>query len=579
MIETKEYIVILEDGINYDDVWNDIENPTLGLPHIPDRAVAVVNNRDVQPRICHYSLTDDEAEQLKQDTRVLAVERPPEQIGLFPVPPTTFGPSTANVSFTIPAYNNASGNNVNWSLIRNSYANNAYGNNTTTSSEYNYVLDGTGVDVVIIDTGIEYYHPEFQDASGNTRIEQYNWTGTLDTSPNSINFRDTNGHGTASASLVAGKNYGWARNATIYPLKYNYTPGGIPIPQAIDAIITWHNAKNNPGNPIYTGRPTVVLGEFYNAILSDYSVTSINYRNGGEVAAGGVPDPNKGMGPANNLISVYDLPSNSNAGPYSTGQPFRVTATDTAIENMIAQGIIFIAAAGNNAHKIAQPTDASNKTNDYWNYWTGTYTVSGTTYTLPAEWGYYNRGASPATANSIVVGAMSVGLNGSSKNYKASFSNAGYNVTVFAPGWDVRSAVSNTTAYTTAPYWLNGSFKQTNFTGTSAACPQIAGMAALYLQAHPTAKQTEVKTWLTSNANTSIMYSTGQSDDYTNYQSQWGGNGGVAYQPIQGIVQTKDRSNTWKNVKDIQYKNPNTGQWESVKAGFTKTASGWIQIY
>jgi hypothetical protein len=177
-MQTKEYIVILQDGIDYDQVWNDIENPSSGLPHIPDRAVTIVNNRDVQPRMCHYALTDDEAEQLKSDFRVLTTERPPEQIGIFPVSPTIFGPSTANVSFTIPPYNNASGNNINWSLIRNSYPDNMYGNATTTSSEYNYVLDGTGVDVVIMDTGIEYYHPEFQDANGNTRIVQYNWTGT-----------------------------------------------------------------------------------------------------------------------------------------------------------------------------------------------------------------------------------------------------------------------------------------------------------------------------------------------------------------------------------------------------------------
>ena len=94
----KEYIVILEDGIDYND---DIENLTCELPHIPDRAVNIVNNRDVQPRMCHYALTDEEAEKLKQDPRVLTVQQPPEQIGLFPSLPTTFGPSTANVSFTI----------------------------------------------------------------------------------------------------------------------------------------------------------------------------------------------------------------------------------------------------------------------------------------------------------------------------------------------------------------------------------------------------------------------------------------------------------------------------------------------
>ena len=206
-METKEYIVILEDGVDYNSVWSDIENTTSGLPHIPDRDVSIINNRDVQPRMCHYALTDDEAEKLQLDPRVLEVERPPEQIGLFPVPPVVFGPSTANVSFKIPSKGDASGNHINWSLIRNSYPNNTYTNTTTTTSEYVYSLDGTNVDIVIMDTGIEYYHPEFKDKNGNVRIVLQNWTGALDTAPNSINFSDTNGHGTASASLAAGLNY------------------------------------------------------------------------------------------------------------------------------------------------------------------------------------------------------------------------------------------------------------------------------------------------------------------------------------------------------------------------------------
>jgi subtilisin family serine protease len=567
-MQTKEYIVILDKDIDYNKVWAEIEDPTSGLPHIPNRAVTILNNRDVQPQMCHYALTDDEAEQLKQDSRVLAVERPPEQIGLFPVPPTTFGPSTANVSFTIPPYNNASGNNVNWSLIRNSYLNNQYGNITTTSSEYNYALDGTGVDVVIMDTGIEYYHPEFQDANGNIRIVQYNWTGTLNTSPNSINFSDTNGHGTAAASLATGLNYGWARNATIYPCKIDTGgTGSISFSVACDAITAWHTSKTN-------GRPTVVLGEVTYLLLKEsISVTSINYRDGGNVPASS-PDPSKGMS-TNGTLPIYDLPSNTNLNVPSQGQTTRVTSVDTAVENMISNGIIFVTAAGNQGVKIAQPTDASNKTNDYWNYWNGTY--NGIVY--PIEYRYYNRGPSPCTTNSIVTGAMMPGLNTSSKNYKASFSNAGYNVTVFAPGWDVRSACSTTNAqFTSAPYFLNGSFKQTNFTGTSAACPQIAGIAALYLQANPTATQAQVKSWLTNNANTSIMYSTGLSNDYTNYESQWGGNVGVAYQPIQGLTKVKDATGTWKNVADVKVKTA-TNTWSNVKTIWTKTVTGWRQTY
>ena len=567
-MQTKEYIVILEDGIDYNTVWNDIENTTSGLPHIPDRAVSIVNNRDVQPRMCHYALTDDEAEKLQSDPRVLAVERPPEQIGLFPVPPAVFGPSNANVSFKIPSQYDASGNHINWSLIRNSYPNNTYANTTTTTSEYVYSLDGTNVDVVIMDTGIEYYHPEFKDKNGNVRIVLQNWTGALDTTPNSINFSDTNGHGTASASLVAGLNYGWARNATIYPCKIGTGgPGGLDFAVACDAITAWHKEKTN-------GRPTVVLGEItYLLAKESISVTSINYRNGGDVPANSA-DPAKGMATHTYTLPIVDFPTGIEANGSSQGQTTRVTSVDTAVENMITNGIIFVTAAGNQGVKISQPTDSSNKTNDYWNYWNGTY--NGVSY--PVAYRYYNRGPSPCTPNSIVTGAMMPGLNSYYKNYKASFSNAGYNVTVFTPGYNVRSATSNTNdRYTTAPYFLNGSFKQTNFTGTSAACPQIAGIVALYLQSKPDATQQQVKAWLISNADYTGMYTTGQSDDYTNYQSQWGGNAGVAYQNLKGLMHVKDNTGAWKQVKAV-WVNDN-GTWKRVKASYHNINGTWTPTY
>lgn len=582
-METKEYIVILQNGIDYDQVWNNIENPSLGLPHIPDRAVSIVNNRDVQPQMCHYALTDDEAEKLKLDLRVKAVEEPLENIGLFPQLFTTEGPSTGNISFTIPAYSNHSGNNVNWGLIRNSYSNNTYGNTVSTSSEYQYLLDGTGVDIVIMDTGIEYYHPEFLDASGNTRVVLYNWTGNLNTTPNSVNFSDTNGHGTACAGIAAGKNYGWAKNSAIYPCKINLSttgPGGIEIGIALDAIKTWHIAKNTIGNPIYTGRPTVVNGSFgyvfSNALLS---ITSINYRGGGNVTASG-PVAAKGM--TNGSVTQYDLASGKTY-TFSCGQPFRTDQIDTLVDNLISAGAVFVAAAGNDAHKIATPTALPPTSpavdNDFWNYWNGTY--NGLSY--PIDYRYYNRGASPGTANAIVVGALVAGTTADGKNQKISYSNAGYNVSVFAVGWNPRtsySTVNSSGANGSAPYWLNSAgqtFRQKTFHGTSAAAPQIAGIAALYLQTNPTATPAQVKSWLSSNANTDTMYSAGNSD-YTNYQSQWGGNGGVAYQSIQAALQVKNSSGQWQQLQSIKVRTVNN-TWADVKASWTKTSTGWIQTY
>jgi subtilisin family serine protease len=578
-METKEYIVVLKEGIDYDSFWNEVEKPTTGLPCIPNRSVAITYNENDQPQICRYALTDQEANQLKQDVRVLAVERPLDQIGLHPGFCEIFGPSTANVSFSIPAITNHSGNNVNWGLIRNSYDNNTYGNTINTSSEYQYTLDGTGVDIVIMDSGIEYYHPEFLDANGNVRVKLYDWTGyigqQLDTTPNSINFNDINGHGTACAGIAAGLNYGWARNANIYPCKINISgtgPGSINVDKAFDAIKRWHIAKNTPGNVAFTGRPTVVNGSFgYVFSNAELSITSINYQNGGNVPATG-PDALKGM--TNGSVSQIDLTSGITYS-FPCGQPIRTTQIDSRVNSMIAAGVVFVAAAGNDAHKIAAPSDP-----DYQNYWNGTW--NGNVQSL--DFRYYNRGASPGTENAIVVGALVAGVRPDGKNQKISYSNAGYNVEVFAVGWNPRTAYSTTNSAGpsgSALYWLNQqgqTFRQRTFGGTSAAAPQIAGIAALYLQTNPTASPTNVKNWLNKNANKEAMYNSGFSTDYTNYQSQWGGNGGVAYQNIQGLTQVKTAANRWQPVKAVFVKDANN-QWQPVKNTWANDAGTWKQTY
>lgn len=574
-METKEYIVVLRDGVNYDAFWREMESNSYGSASLLGRQISIINEQSLHPQMCNYALTDDEANALRQDPRVLVVDKPLEELGLFAVPPTIFGPLTdANVTFTIPPYNNAAGGNINWGIMRHSYDTNVYGNTVSTLDEYRYVLDGTGVDMVIMDSGIEYYHPEFQAADGNIRIVQYNWTGNLDTSPNSVNFYDVSGHGTAAASIMAGRTYGWAKNATIYPCKIPSSgtgPGAIStIDAALDAVLSWHNSKTN-------NKPTIVVAEFYLAIFS-FTMTGISYR-GGPVVPSSAPDPNKGMGPANNTISIYDLPSNTQY-PITTGQPYRYSPYDTKVENMIKAGIIFIAAAGNNAHKIAAETDP-----DYENYWIGT-SSTGSVFNNINGFGYYNRGATPATANSIVVGAMAVGEISPGKNYKASFSNAGHNVTVFTAGWDVRTAVSNSnTNPFTSTYYANSSFGQCNFTGTSAALPQVAGMVALYLQANPLANThnsqncAKVKSWLAENALISAMYSSGQSDDYTNFASQWGGNAGVAYQPILGITRVKTTANTWTPVKQV-YGKDSSGSWGNIANISIKTdSSTWKPVF
>ena len=69
MSETREYIVSLKRGVDYDAFWNQIENASADDGFVPSRRVDIVNNRDGSLRMCHYALTDAEAAQLKNDPR------------------------------------------------------------------------------------------------------------------------------------------------------------------------------------------------------------------------------------------------------------------------------------------------------------------------------------------------------------------------------------------------------------------------------------------------------------------------------------------------------------------------------
>ena len=65
------------------------------------------------------------------------------------------------------------------------------------------------------------------------------------------------------------------------------------------------------------------------------------------------------------------------------------------------------------------------------------------------------------------------------------------------------------------------------------AAPQMAGLAACLLQAHPTWSPTQVVSWFQNNAQDKI-YSTGLDNDYTVENSLWGGTQRVAYFPLKG---------------------------------------------
>jgi len=150
----KEYVVIVKADVDLEAFDAEVAADT-GSGQIPNRAVTVANPRIGSKRMTHWMLTDEEAETLAQDDRVVAVEVPPDQrtdmdIGLHARQTAVFERQSGNNSTW-----------VNWGLRRCDEATNTFADATTLSGDHLYALDGTGVDFIVQDSGIQADHPEF----------------------------------------------------------------------------------------------------------------------------------------------------------------------------------------------------------------------------------------------------------------------------------------------------------------------------------------------------------------------------------------------------------------------------------
>lgn len=511
----REYIVSLKEGVDYDQFWDQMEQATLGLATIPDRTVDIVNERPGSLRSCHYALTDGEAAMLRLDPRIYSVEIPPGQrtdieIGLK---------STQESDFTKTVSD--SGNFVNWGLRRCIELTNIYGTGTTAIGPYRYTLDGTGVDLVVSDSGLQIDHPEFTDRYGNSRVVQIDWyqaSGLPGTqSPNF--YRDLDGHGTHCGGIAAGRTYGWAKGAAVYSMKVNGLEGagdagtGISVTDCFDTIKLWHLSK--PVDPVTGSRRPTVVTMSWGYVSTFSNITGGAYRGT----------------PWTGTVARTDYGMIGSGGRYGT----RVGSVDVDIEEMISAGIIVVVAAGNYYQKIDLPGGL-----DYDNYFTSS--VFGTRY--------YNRGSSPYSQNALIVGSIDSTVFNATTEYKSVFSESGPGVDVYAPGSNVMSATSTINKWGSGsqPYYLNGTFRQTNISGTSMACPQVAGLSSLFLQANPHATPAQVKSWVLSQS-LPVIYTTGLDNDYTDARSIKGGSNRFMFNPFNS--ETPIRINSAVQLRNI----------------------------
>jgi subtilisin family serine protease len=137
------------------------------------------------------------------------------------------------------------------------------------------------------------------------------------------------------------------------------------------------------------------------------------------------------------------------AGSMSLGGSFSASM-NAAITSAVSQGLVMVVAAGN---------DNKNACN-------------------------YSPASSP---DAITVAASD------NKDTKATFSNFGDCVHLWAPGVSITSA------------WIGSTTSINTISGTSMACPHVAGQVAKFLQNDPTAKAPEAKAWLVKYAQQGLI--------------------------------------------------------------------------
>jgi hypothetical protein len=508
----NEYIVTCKNRDDLVSLYDDLETPG-GSLYIPDRAVDLVDRREIS-RNTHYTLSEEEAVEVRKDPRVLACERPAEDRGFVP---DYLWEQTGDFNKTPGTF---ASDDKNWGLYRviegDSVSN--WGRDSTseiTNKSIATDVSGKNVDVVIVDGHVNPDHVEFavnSNGTGGSRVVQFNWyqynsvlgygsNGTYSYS-SSGSSPNTN-HGSHVAGTAAGNTQGWARDANIYNMAFSSTLSGTSnwAEKLWDYLRHFH--KNKPINP-ETGRrnPTITNHSWgysrgtYSAYLSN--ITSVTYR-GTTTSVSGTTSEKKAILESNGI----PVPQSS----FLYRVPLRVTAVDADIQDAIDDGVIVISSAGNSYWNCSVSGDA-----DYNN----TYVNSG----YPV---YHSQGSSPGSADNVIcVGSISSKV----AEYKSNFSNWGSRVDIWGPGSDIISAVFDQSSATSEGYGpivadsRDSNYYLASISGTSMSGPQVCGVIACIAQNQPNITTPEVLQYLKENSLPEVGSSSGsENDDYETFGS------------------------------------------------------------
>jgi len=566
------------------EYWNTIHNALIvdsNEDGIPDRKVTCSDTKEHSPTRGTYWLTEEEADEISKHPQVKWIELSPSDYRhVYPDPE----PATKRFRKNVKIYRDldsnappttatsAEENRTNWAVKRVGIATNGdswpsvTGNPAVINTDISYSLTGKNVDLVIQDSGVLQYHPEFIDDDGKSRVRDiildgpyyidpsyftsngYTYTkpdgrigittssahswwenssnrsgsfssiGTLSvpdayTVANSLGIGGTShtmtsSHGTGCAGLSAGKNFGLAFESNIWTISI-FSPANIATEASYDALKIFHQHK--PVN-ISTGRknPTVVNGSWgYYAGFN--SGTQVYYSFKG--ATGNF------TGYSSSSTGVQALAYGLGSGQYYNRQystSSRSNSIDTAGDEMVDAGVIFVCAAGNDNQRLGIGTDDPHL-NDYLTTLTtadartgipgatsGTNTCpSGHRNFIHPQRNGYNE--SKDFHPTICVGAMDEFVESNYKERQASYSNNGPGITVWAPADEtlsagMRAANGDQLGSETNYSRYNSNFVDRYFNGTSAASPVVAGVVALFLESKPSATSAEVKDFIRTQA-------------------------------------------------------------------------------
>ena len=449
------------------------------------------------------------------------------------------------------------------------------------NTDLTYDMDGKNVDIIIHDSGVLQYHPEFLDENGQSRVRDVILDGPYFIDPDyfvnnnylytkadgrtgittasaidwwengsnrSVGFSTigtisvnnalyternslgdsldgsngmTSGHGTGCAGLAAGKNFGCAFKANIWNMPSVSDAVGMSAETTYDAMKIFHKYKQV--NPV-TGikNPTIVNGSWgYQAAFGESDTVDYKFRGptGSFTGNDNVTDQVTAMkeGLSNQIQGAYKSWSSSS----------RSSSNDTAAKEMMDEGVIYVAAAGNNNQRLgigtADPDRLNYLTDAYFNFGDPRSEFPGATvpcnhrdWMNPQGIGF-DPSVDPEFHPVICVGAIddSAYNNDTSLESKASYSNNGPGIDVWAPADETLSAGTNgVPAYQDYQRYDDYRFYDCRFNGTSAAAPVATGVLALYLQSNPTATSREVKDWLKEYGSKVITdYQDSQPDD------------------------------------------------------------------